>query len=159
LKAFEFARVSALKIASSGRIRRNSLLISLLAGNSGMETGSIRPVTPFMIMQDASCSCSILLDRLLFLGARADLVRVQAAGKIRGGERARRYRAITDRKPHLATGLVVKIRVRSQERLGFDGRCIGEAIDIMVAISLSVGEAVEGDQRSVLLDANPRLAR
>src|SRR5262249_44736290 len=107
-------------------------------------SGAIRPVTPFMIIEDASCSRSILLDRLLFLGARADLVRVQAAGKIQGGERARRYRAITDRKPHLATGLVVKIRVRGQERLGFDGRCIGEAIDIMVAISLSVGEAVEG---------------
>src|SRR5262249_30388181 len=41
LQASEFARVSAFKIAPSGRIRRNSLLISLLAGNSGVETGSI----------------------------------------------------------------------------------------------------------------------
>ena len=40
LKAFEFARVLALKISHRAQIRRNSLLISLLAGNLRVETGS-----------------------------------------------------------------------------------------------------------------------
>jgi hypothetical protein len=40
LQASEFARVSAFEIALSRRIRRNSRLISLLAGNSRVETGS-----------------------------------------------------------------------------------------------------------------------
>jgi hypothetical protein len=39
LKAFEFARVSALKSFQTWRIGRNSLFISLLAGNFGVETG------------------------------------------------------------------------------------------------------------------------
>jgi hypothetical protein len=40
LQASEFARMSDFKIAPSRRIRRNSLLISLLAGNLRVETGS-----------------------------------------------------------------------------------------------------------------------
>jgi hypothetical protein len=63
LQAFEFAGVPALKTSQSGRIRRNSLLISLLAGNLGVETSS-NPTASTARLQNISLVPGVLLAGL-----------------------------------------------------------------------------------------------
>src|SRR3977135_4164448 len=76
----------------------------------------------------------------------------------RGGQRSRQQIAVMYGQPDAVSVADIEIGMRGHKRLRFAGRRIGKTIDIMVAITLGMGDADQGAKHEVLLHAEPGLA-
>src|ERR1700746_4122992 len=82
---------------------------------------------------------------------------MHAGGKARRSKRSRRQFAAMNRQPNAVLPSLVEVAVRRQKRLGFGGRRVGKAIDVMVAVALGMVDADQRPERGVLLHGKPGL--
>src|SRR5947209_19538668 len=83
---------------------------------------------------------------------------MRAGGEPGRRERSRQEIAGMDGEAHAVSIARVKVGMRRQKSLRLGGRRFGKAIDIMVTVTLSMGDADQGAKREVLLHRQPRLA-
>src|SRR5260221_7748538 len=77
--------------------------------------------------------------------------RMHAAGKTRRCQRSRQEIAVMDRQPNDVSVVVIEIGMRSEKGLRLGNGRIAEAIDIMMAVALGMGDADQCAEREVLL--------
>ena len=63
-----------------------------------------------------------------------------------------------DREPDLVAVAGIEIGMRCEKRLRFGGRRVAKAVDIMVAVTLGMGDADQRAEREILLHRQSRLA-
>src|SRR4051794_8031931 len=82
---------------------------------------------------------------------------MRAGRKARRGQRSGQQIAVVDRKPHGLSIADVEVGMRDEKRLRFAIGRIGKTIDVMMAVTLGVGDADQRAKREILLHAKPRL--
>src|SRR5258707_49663 len=84
-------------------------------------------------------------------------VRMHTACKTRRGQRSRQEIAVMDGQPYAVAVADVEIGMGREKGQRLGGGRLAEAIDIMVAVALGVGDADQGAERKVLLHAKAGL--
>src|SRR3954451_19886548 len=73
-------------------------------------------------------------------------------------KRSRQEIAVVNVQADALPGVGIEIGVRGGERLGLRGGRVTEAVDIMMAVTLGMGDADEGPKREILLHGKAGLA-